>query len=97
APIIQRIMRKTAVWAALLGIAAAPFAGSAKDIEPGKARWIIKTSVPDSANLTKAGTLVSLSDFLALAPAAEHASKDFEGALYPKTAGAKVGEGQIVR
>src|SRR5438477_12884143 len=81
--------------AAFLFAAASP----AADVKPGsiKARWPIKTSVPDGTDLSKPGTLVPLSDFLALKAAAEHASADFQEKCYDKVAGAKVGEGQIVR
>jgi len=74
-----------------------PLAPSAKDPKPGsdKARWPIKTSLPAGTNPSK-GTTVSLSDLLALPPAAEHADVSHEKERYPKTSGAKAGEGQIV-
>jgi len=74
-----------------------PVAPSAKDPKRGsdKARWPIKTSLPSGTDLSKA-TPVSLSDLLALAPAAEHADTAHEKERYPKTSGAKAGEGQIV-
>jgi hypothetical protein len=89
-----------------LGIAVAVWVGlgaqgttAAAELKPGsvKARWPIKTSLPADANLAKPGSLISLSDFLALTAAAEHATTDFEKVRYPKAAGAKFGEGQIVR
>jgi hypothetical protein len=69
------------------------------DIKPGsdKARWPIKTSVPEGTDLAKAGTLINLSDLLSLQPAAEKMTKDFESVRYPKPGGAKYAEGQIVR
>jgi len=71
----------------------------AKDPVPGKlkSRWPIKTSLPDHTDLKKTGALISLADFLALDPAAEHASTEFEKVRYDKAAGAKFGEGQILR
>src|SRR5437764_15221400 len=84
-----------AVWVGL----AAQGTTAAAELKPGsvKARWPIKTSLPADANLAKPGSLISLSDFLALTAAAEHATTDFEKVRYPKAAGAKFGEGQIVR
>jgi hypothetical protein len=69
------------------------------DVKPGsdKARWPIKTSLPDGTDPAKAGTLIDLSDLLSLQPAADRMTKDFESARYPKTSGAKYAEGQIVR
>jgi hypothetical protein len=71
----------------------------AEDLKPGsiKARWPIKTSVPADAKLDKPGTLLPLADFLALTPAAEHATTDFQTKRYPKADGGKFAEGQIVR
>jgi hypothetical protein len=69
------------------------------DLKPGslKARWPIKTSLPPHTDLTKPAALISLADFLALAPAAEHMSTEFESALFPKTAGARFADGDMVR
>lgn len=69
------------------------------DLKPGslKARWPIKTSLPPHTDLTKPAALIPLADFLALAPAAEHMSTEFESALFPKTSGAKFGDGDLVR
>lgn len=69
------------------------------DLKPGslKARWPIKTSLPPHTDLTKPATLIPLADFLALAPAADHMSTEFESALFPKAAGAKFGDGDLVR
>jgi hypothetical protein len=69
------------------------------DVKPGsdKARWPIKTSVPDGTDLNQAGTLAALSDLLSLAPAADKMTTQYEAVRYPKTAGANYAEGQIVR
>jgi len=69
------------------------------DVKPGseKARWPIKTSVPDGTSLTKPGTLVTLSDLLALDAAADSMKKEFDDTRYPQTSGAKYAEGQIIR
>jgi hypothetical protein len=69
------------------------------DVKPGsdKARWPVKTSVPDGTDLSKAGTLIDLADLLSMQPAAEHMTKDFESVRYPKAGGARYAEGQIVR
>ncbi len=72
---------------------------AAPPLKPGsiKARWPIKTSVPAGTDLKKPGALLPLADFLIFPPAAEHMSTPFESALFPKTAGAKFGDGDIVR
>jgi hypothetical protein len=68
-------------------------------LKPGsiKARWPIKTSVAPHTDLKKAGVLLPLADFLALPAAAEHMSAEFQSALFPKTPGAKFGDGDMVR
>ena len=68
-------------------------------VQPGsiKARWPIKTSLRPNTDLNKPGAPLALADFLALPPAADHMSTEFESALFPKTAGAKLGDGDIVR
>ncbi len=90
-------MNKLAGQLTVLVLLLGPFSGGAKEIKPGSARWPIKTSVPAEAKLDKPGVLIPLSAFLAMPPAAEHASDDFQSALYPKVPGAKAAEGQIVR
>lgn len=69
------------------------------ELKPGslKARWPIKTSLPPHTDLTKAAVLIPLADFLALAPAADHMSTEYESALFPKTSGAKFADGDLVR
>src|SRR5258708_4805635 len=77
-----------------------PALGPATEVlKPGslKARWPIKTSVPAQTDLKKPGALLPLADFLALPAAAEHMSAAFESALFPRTPGAKFGDGDIVR
>ena len=68
-------------------------------LAPGsiKARWSIKTSLPSNTDLSKPAGVLALPDFLALAPAADHMSTQFESALFPKTAGAKFADGDIVQ
>ncbi len=72
---------------------------AAPALKPGsiKARWPIKTSLPPQTDLNGPGVLLPLADFFALPPAAEHMSTQFESARFPKTPGAKAGEGEIVR
>src|SRR5690348_6762601 len=84
-----------AIWVAL----AAQGTTVGAELKPGsvKARWPIKTSLPADTDLSKPGALIPLTDFLALTAAAEHATSDFEKVRYPKAAGAKFGEGQVVR
>ena len=75
------------------------FAVRPADVKPGsvKGRWPIKTSLPEGTDVTQTGTLVALSDLLALPPAADSMTEQFETVRYPKTAGANYAEGQIVR
>jgi len=90
-------MRKFWRSVTLLWLAVALSPATPKEDKPGTARWPIKTSVPADAKLDKPGVLVQLQDFLMLAPAAEHASDDFQTVLYPQVKGAKFREGQLVR
>jgi hypothetical protein len=68
-------------------------------LAPGSpvSRWSIKTSVPETADLTKAGALVPLDTFLQLTPAAQNRTAEFENKRYSKVADAPAGEGDIVR
>ena len=68
-------------------------------VAPGsiKSRWPIKTGLAPNTDLRKPGTLISLTDLLALDPAAEKMSKPFEDALFPQTQGALFADGQIIR
>lgn len=68
-------------------------------VQPGKivARWPIKTSVQSPGDLKKTGTMIPITDFLDLTPAADNMSKAFQTVLFPKTAGATFAEGDIVR
>ncbi len=95
--IILHTMKKLTGVLALLSVLGMLLAAGAREVKPGSARWPIKTSVPADAKLDRPGVLIPLSEFLALAPAAENASDDFASVLYPKVKGARVAEGQIVR
>jgi hypothetical protein len=68
-------------------------------VKPGSiiSRWPIKTGLPPNTVIAKAGALISLTDLLALDPAAEKMSKQFEDALFPKSQGALFADGQIIR
>jgi hypothetical protein len=90
-------MRRSVRVLIVLGLFGAAFPATTAEIKPGSARWPIKTSVPADLKLDKPGVLVPLSEFLALGPAATHASDDFQEVLYPRVSGAKVREGQLVR
>jgi hypothetical protein len=67
--------------------------------KPGteKARWVIKTSLPDGVRANDSGVLVSLAKLLALQAAADRMTADYEYRRYPKTPDADLAEGEIVR
>ncbi len=77
---------------------ALPLLVAAADVKPGSpvSRWSIKTSVPEGTDLSKPGAAVALDDMLALPPAAENRTPQYQDKRYAKTAGAKAGEGEIV-
>lgn len=81
-----------------IALLALPLLVAAADVKPGSpvSRWSIKTSLPDGTDLSRPGTALSLDDMLALPPAAESRTKEYQDKRYPKTAGAKAGEGDIV-
>ena len=85
-----------AKWFVFLAV---PLLIGAAEIKPGSpvSRWTIKTSLPEGSDLTKPGTAIALGDMLTLAPAAQNRTKEYQDRRYPRTAGAKAGEGDIVR
>lgn len=84
------------IWIALLAL---PLLVAAADVKPGSpvSRWSIKTSLPPGTDLSKPGAAISLDDLLALPPAAPSRTQEFQDKRYPKAAGAKAGEGDILR
>ncbi len=70
-----------------------------KPVSPGKERWPIKTSVVEGTELQRPGTLIPLTDFLALPepPGVRDNDPRYQSARIPKPDGAKFAEGQIVR
>jgi hypothetical protein len=92
-------MQKIASLVFALPLVFAPALFGQPAAKPGSlvARWPIKTSIASGASLTAPGAAISLSDFLALPPAADHRDTAHESERYAKPAGAKFGEGDIVR
>ena len=68
-------------------------------LKPGSpvSRWSIKTGLPEGTVLTQPGTLIPLSDFLDLKPAAEKRTAEYQDKRYPKVSDAPAAEGDIVR
>lgn len=82
------------------GLAPYWFSGAAsKEPVPGSrlARWPIKTSLPEDADLAKPAIWIDLPSFLELAPAAKRRTAAFQEKRYAKAAGAPAREGDIVR
>ena len=85
-----------ATWISLLAV---PLLFGAAELKPGapSARWSIKTSLPAGTDPAKTSKTIALGDMLTLTPAAEHRTPEFQDKRYPRAAGAKAGEGDIVR